>query len=63
VARLEALETPAPDPTLRQRLLALTPLAGLTLVAAFGLLACTVLARHSLLHLLGDCPLGLHADA
>ena len=63
LARLEALETPAPDPTLRQRLLALAPLAGLTLVAAVGLLACTVLARHSLLHLMGDCPMGRHADA
>ena len=63
LARLEALETPAPDPTLRQRLLALAPLAGLTLVAAVGLLACTVLAHHSLLHLLGDCPIGLHAGA
>jgi Zn-dependent protease with chaperone function len=62
LARLDALETAAPDPSLRQRVVAFAPLAVLTCVAAGGLLACTVLARHSLLHLIRDCPLDLHAN-
>jgi Zn-dependent protease with chaperone function len=61
LARLTALETPAPDPSIRQRIVAFAPLAGLTLGAVVGLLGCTLLAHHGLLHLLGDCSFGVHA--
>ena len=61
LARLNALETPAPDPSIRQRVVAFAPLALLTLGALVGLLGCTLLAQHSLLHLLGECSFGVHA--
>jgi Zn-dependent protease with chaperone function len=60
VARLEALATPPTDPGLRRRIVACAPLAGLVVAAAVGLLACSLLTDHSLLHLLGECPLGTH---
>lgn len=63
VARLDALATPAPHPTIRQRIVAFAPVAGLAVLAVVGLLACTVLAHHGLLHLVGDCPIGGHASS
>jgi hypothetical protein len=63
LARLDALATPAPDPTIRQRIVAFAPVAGLTVLAAVGLLACTVLARHGLLHVMGHCSIDLHAGS
>lgn len=60
LARLEALATPPADPSLHQRIVAFAPLAGLVTAAAVGLLGCSLLTGHSLLHLVGDCPLGTH---
>jgi Zn-dependent protease with chaperone function len=62
LARLHALATPPPDPSLRQRVAAFAPLAGLAVVAAVGLLECSVPTHHSILHLVGDCPMGVHTD-
>jgi Zn-dependent protease with chaperone function len=61
LARLNALATPAPDPSIRQRVIAFAPLAGLTFGAVLGLLGCTLLAHHSVLHLLGECSFDVHA--
>ena len=60
LARLEALATPPADPSLRRRIVVFAPLAGLVVAATVGLLGCSVLTDHSLLHLLGDCPTGAH---
>lgn len=60
LARLEALAMPPPDPSIRQRAAAFAPLAGLAILMASGLLAWSALSDHSILHLVGDCPLGAH---
>jgi Peptidase family M48 len=60
LARLEALAMPPADPSLRRRIVAFAPLAGVAFVAAVGLLGCSVLTDHGLLHLVGDCPIGAH---
>jgi Zn-dependent protease with chaperone function len=60
LARLDALATPPADPSLRRRIFAFAPLTGLVVAATVGLLGCSVLTDHSLLHLLGDCPTGSH---
>jgi Zn-dependent protease with chaperone function len=62
LARLEALAMPPADPSLRRRIVAFAPLAGVAFAAAVGLLGCSVLTDHGLLHLVGDCPIGAHAD-
>jgi hypothetical protein len=56
VARLDALADPPPAPDLRQRATAFVPLAGLT-VAASCLLAWSFFTHHSVLGLVGFCPL------
>jgi hypothetical protein len=61
LARLDALAVPPADPSLRRRIVAFAPLAGLALAAAVGLLGCSVLTDHGLLHMVGDCPIGAHA--
>jgi Zn-dependent protease with chaperone function len=60
LARIDALAMPPTNPSLRRRIVAFAPLAGLAVAAAVGLLACSVLTDHSLLHILGDCPIGAH---
>jgi hypothetical protein len=60
LARLDALATPPAHPSLRQRIVAFAPLAGLAVDAAVGLLGCSVSSDHSLLHMVGDCPIGVH---
>jgi hypothetical protein len=60
LARIDALAMPPTNPSLRQRIVAFAPVAGLAVAAAVGLLACSVLTNHSLLHIVGDCPIGAH---
>lgn len=57
VARLDALAVPPPTPGLRQRAAVFAPLAGLTVVAASCLLAWSFYTHHSVLGLVGFCPL------
>lgn len=56
LARLDALATPPPDPSLRQRAAVFAPLAGLAAVAASGLLWWGVVSHHILLDMVGFCP-------
>lgn len=56
LARLDALATPPPDPSLRLRAAMFAPLAGLAAVAASGLLGWAVVSHHTVLDLLGLCP-------
>ena len=56
LARLDALATPPPDPSLRQRAAVFAPLAALGAVAASGLLGWAVVSHHMLLDLVGLCP-------
>ncbi|MGH9290612.1 MAG: M48 family metalloprotease [Acidimicrobiales bacterium] len=56
LARLDALATAPPDPSLRQRAAVFAPLAGLAAVAASGLLGWAVVSHHILLDLVGFCP-------
>jgi Zn-dependent protease with chaperone function len=58
LARIDALATPPAEPSLRRRIVAFAPLAGLVVAAAVGLLGCSLLTDHTLLHLVGDCPVG-----
>jgi Zn-dependent protease with chaperone function len=58
LARIDALATPPAEPSLRRRIVAFAPLAGLVVAAAVGLLGCSFLTDHTLLHLVGDCPVG-----
>lgn len=55
-ARLDALATPPPDPTLGQRAAAFAPLAALAAVATAGLTGSSVAAHHGVVDLLGLCP-------
>jgi beta-lactamase regulating signal transducer with metallopeptidase domain len=57
VARLDALAVPLPTPDLRQRALVFGPLAGLTVLAASSVLAWSFYTHHSVLGLVGFCPL------
>jgi hypothetical protein len=58
LARIDALATPPADPSLRRRIVAVAPLAGLVVAATVALLGCSFLTDHTLLHLVGDCPIG-----
>ena len=58
LARIDALATAPADPSLRRRIVAVAPLAGLVVAAAVALLGCSFMTDHTLLHLVGDCPIG-----
>lgn len=62
LARIDALATPPADPSLRRRIVAVAPLAGLVVAATVALLGCSFLTDHTLLHLVGDCPIGHAGD-
>lgn len=57
LARLDALAAPPPTPDLRLRATVFGPLAGLTVVAASCLLVWSFYTHHSVLGLVGFCPL------
>lgn len=57
VARLDALGTPPPDPTCRQRVTAAGPVLALASVVAACVVLWSTYTHHGLLGLLGFCPL------
>lgn len=57
VERLEALRTPPPEPSTRQRAAVAAPMLGLTLLVGVCLVSWTVYTHHAFIGLLGSCPL------
>jgi bla regulator protein blaR1 len=57
IERLEALRTPPPDPSTRQRAAVAGPVLALTIVVGACLVGWTIYAHHAAIGLLGTCPL------